>query len=68
MNSTDKQKLAIRKMFEQPIEEVEEALDELLQTVDVLNPSNNYLRHKSLVLAKKINNLKALLPTVQGED
>jgi hypothetical protein len=73
MNTTDKQKQVILKMFKQPIEDVEEAVEAYIDVIDdncglmdfgdasEIDSIRNELRDK-------ISNLKATLPTLQDSD
>lgn len=64
MNSTDKQKLVIRKMFEEPINEVEELANWILN--NARNERGTHILADLETLQQKITHLKSILPTIQS--
>ena len=63
VNSTDREKQVIRKMFKEPIDEVEKVFNDLTRAIEKSNriARDYYVKR----LTRKIKNLKAKLPTVQ---
>lgn len=66
-NTTDQCKQVILKMFQQPIEEVEEAFEKVFRKVEDKSWDSlvGSLMPSLKLLRRKLNTLKAALPTIQ---